>query len=404
MVTTLTRALSPASLPRISEMMSGYVDRGTLPGYVSLVSRQGEEHVAYAGVLALDSNEPMQRDTIFRIASMTKPITAVAAMILIEECVLRLDDPVDAFLPELADRQVLVRPDAALTQTVPANRPITLRDLLTFRLGYGYLFAEGNHPQQQAFEAAGLGFTPDPQGSPEPDEWMRRLGELPLMHQPGEAWLYNAGADVLGVLIARASGLSFPDFMQQRIFDPLGMADTGFTLPANKLPRMSTNYFTDPETGALDLFDAGPTTRWVQPPTFPSGGAGLVSTIDDMHAFGQMLLGHGSYGGGMILSRPSVELMTSDQLTPAQKTIPGWAPSYWESHGWGFGGAVTTRQDEIYETVGRYGWDGGLGTSWYIDPREAMVTILLTQASFTSAIVPDWVRDFATSAYQAISA
>lgn len=312
-------AFSRSRLQRGHKVMAGYVARGTLPGYVSLISRRGEAHVASAGVLARDGNGPMQRDTIFRIASMTKPITAVAAMILVEECALRLDDPIDAFLPELVDRQVLVRPDAALHETVPADRAITLRDLLTFRLGYGYFFAPGEFPQQQAFEEKGLGFTPDPQGSPEPDEWMRRLGELPLMHQPGETWLYNAGTDVLGVLIARASGTSLPAFMQQRIFDPLGMVDTGFSVPAAKLPRLSTNYFTDPDTGALDLFDAGPTSRYAQPPTFPSGGAGLVSTVDDMHAFGQMLLGGGSHGGKMILSRPSVELRSPRGATGSTK-------------------------------------------------------------------------------------
>jgi CubicO group peptidase (beta-lactamase class C family) len=396
-------AFSPERLARMHDVLAGYVERGVAPGLVALVSRRGETYVDAIGMLAVDGDGPMARDTIFRIASMTKPITAAAAMILVEECVLRLDDPVDAYLPELADRQVLRQMDGPIEDTVPANRPITLCDLLTFRLGYGYIFEPGEFPVQQAMDEQHLGFSPNPHDAPAPDEWLRRLGALPLMHQPGERWLYNAGSDVLGVLIARASGMSLGDFLQERIFAPLGMTDTGFNVPENKLDRLASGYMTDPESGTLGLYDGDSDSVWVTPPTFHSGGAGLVSTVEDLHAFGQMLLRKGDAAGGRILSRPSVELMMSDQLTAEQKAISGWGDTYWTSHGWGFGGSVVTRRDDISETAGKYGWDGGLGTSWYVDPAEEMITILLTQASFTSAIVPPVVRDFWTSAYQVIA-
>ena len=236
--------------------------------------------------MALGGNDPMRRDTIFRISSMTKPVTAVATMILVEECKLRLDEPVDRLLPELADRRVLRAVDGPLDDTVPANRPITVRDLLTFRMGFGMVMAmPGTSPIQDAPHEVMLGQgPPHPSKTPAPDEWIRRLGTLPLMHQPGERWMYNTGSDVLGVLIARASGQPFETFLRERIFEPLGMKDTGFSVPAAELDRLATSYWTDPETGALELHDE-PDGQWSRPPAFPSGAGGLVSTVDDYLAF-----------------------------------------------------------------------------------------------------------------------
>ena len=233
--------LSEERLERLHEVMAGYVERGVAPGIVTLVSRGGDEDVAVVGTTAVGGDEPMKRDTIFRIASMSKPITAVAAMILVEECKLRLDDPVDEFLPELANRQVLRSLESELDDTVPANRPITLRDLLTFRLGIGLVFGPESYPIQQAMVEQLVGFVPNPQAVPEPDEWMRRLGSLPLIRQPGEAWLYGTGSNVLSVLIARAAGQSLGDFMRERLFEPLGMKDTGFSVPADKIDRLATS-------------------------------------------------------------------------------------------------------------------------------------------------------------------
>ncbi len=399
-----TGGLSKARLGRMHDVMAGYVERGEMPGLVTLVSRRGEVHVDAIGMKAIEGLDPMRRDTIFRISSMTKPITAAATMILVEECKVRLDEPVDRWLPELAERQVLKRLDGPLDDTVPANRPITTRDLLTFRMGFGQMMAPPDaYPILKAASEQQIGMgPPSPSTLPAPDEWMRRLGQLPLMHQPGEKWMYNTGSDVLGVLIARASGQPLETFLRERIFEPLEMRDTGFSVPAASLDRLATSYWTDPESGELKLYDDAEGGQWSRPPAFPSAAGGLVSTIDDYLAFGQMMLNQGKHGSERILSRLSVELMTTDQLTPEQKAVSGLVPGYFDSHGWGFGVSVVTRRDDVAAVPGRYGWDGGLGTSWYSDPREDMVTILMSQRAWTSPSPPNVCLDFWNSAYQAI--
>ena len=249
--------LSRARLAGMHDVMAGYVGRGEVPGLVTLVSRRGEVHVDAIGMKALGGSEPMRRDTIFRIASLTKPITAAAAMILVEECRLRLDEPVDRLLPELADRKVLKRIDGPLDDTVPAKRPITVRDLLTFRMGFGIIMEPPDtYPIQRAVSELLLGQgMPNPSTPPAPDEWIRRLGTLPLLHQPGEKWMYHTGSDVLGVLIARASGQPLETFLRERIFGPLGMKDTGFSVPAAKIDRLATSYWVNPETAKFELYD-----------------------------------------------------------------------------------------------------------------------------------------------------
>jgi CubicO group peptidase (beta-lactamase class C family) len=396
--------LSRARLDRMHRVMTGYVERGEVPGLVTLVSRRGEVHIDAIGMMAVGSNDPMVRDTIFRISSMTKPITAVATMILVEECKLRLDEPVDRLLPELAERKVLKRLDGPLDDTVPANRPITVRDLLTFRMGFGQMMALPDaYPILTAANEQQIGMgPPSPSAMPAPDEWMRRLGSLPLMHQPGEQWMYNTGSDVLGVLIARASGQPFETFLRERIFEPLGMKDTSFSVSEASLDRLATSYWTNFETGALEIYDEARGGQWSHPPAFPSGAGGLVSTIDDYLAFGQMMLNQGKHGSERILSRLAVETMTTDQLTPEQKALSGLVSGYFDSHGWGFGVSVVTRRDDVAAVPGRFGWDGGMGTSWYSDPREGMVTILMTQRAWTSPSPPNVCLDFWTLTYQAI--
>jgi CubicO group peptidase (beta-lactamase class C family) len=391
-----TQSLSPDRLARLHDVLAGHVERGAAPGLVSLVCRRGETYVEVIGTTAVDEPGPMRRDTVFRIASMTKPITAVAAMILVEECVLRLDEAVDRFLPELADRRVLRHIDGPVDDTVPAERAITLRDLLTFRLGFGAYFAPS--PLNEVASKLGVSVgPPQPAQPPQPDEWLRRFSTLPLMVQPGERWLYHTGADILGVLIARASGQPFETFLRERIFGPLGMTDTGFSVPPGEVGRLATSYTTDPATGALSLHDPAD-GQWSTPPAFPSGGAGLVSTVDDYLAFAQMLL----RGGAPLLSRPSVETMTSDHLTPAQKAVSGFFPDDFDARGWGFGVGVVTRRAHPAAPVGQYGWDGGLGTVWRNDPGEQLVAILLTNAAFTSPRLPHYGQDFLTGVYAAI--
>jgi CubicO group peptidase (beta-lactamase class C family) len=389
-------------LARMRETMARHVESGRMPGLVTLVNRRGETQVEAIGVKAFGGKDPMRRDTIFRIASITKPITATAAMILVEEAKLRLDDPVDPLLPELANRKVLKRIDSALEDTVPAKRAITLRDLLTFRLGIGAVMAyPEKHPIQKAMSEAGVSPSANlPKHAP--DELMKRWGSLPLAHQPGEKWMYNSGSDILGILISRVAGKTLGTFLRERIFAPLGMKDTAFSVPEAKLDRLATAYQTDFSTGKTALFDEARGGRFARPPVFESGAGGLVSTVDDFLAFGRMMLNKGVHGRERILSRPSVELMTADHITAEQKAASDFFPGFWDDRGWGFGMAIVTRRDDLARSVGTYGWDGGFGTSWYADPREDMTGVLMTQRVWDSPVPPAVNRDFWTSAYQAI--
>jgi len=385
-----------ARLGRLHEILARHVEAGAVPGLVAIVSRRGVRHVEALGTVAV-GGRPVQRDTIFRISSMTKPVTAVATLILLEECVLRLDEPVDRLLPELAERRVVRRIDGPVDDTVPADRPITVRDLLTFRMGFGGYF--GPCPVNDAAAALALSVgPPQPQLPPEPEEWLRRFSTLPLMCQPGERWLYHTGADVLGVLIARATGQPFSDYLRARVFEPLGMKDTAFFVEGSKIDRLTTAYQTNPATGGLSVFDE-PGGQWSRPPAFPSGGAGLVSTADDFLAFAEMLLD----GGRPLLSRPSIETMTTDHLTPAQKAVSGFFPDDFDARGFGFCVGVVTRRDDPAAPVGQYGWDGGLGSIWRNDPGEHLAAVLLTNAMWASPRPPTVAADFLTATYAAIA-
>ncbi len=393
---------SSTRLARMHNTLRRHVDRGRLPGLVALISRRSEEHMDAIGTLAFDRTEPMRRDTIFRLASVTKPITAVAAMILVEECKLRLDDPVDEFLPELANRKVLRTIDRELDDTVPAKRPITVRDLLTFRSGYGEVaFLSPACPLQRALIEARLPLSAMFSGTP--DEFMRCLGSLPLANQPGERWLYHMSAEILGVLIARVAGMPLSAFLRERLFEPLGMKDTGFTVPEAKLDRVATCYQTDFSSGEITVLEEARNDLLALPCVFESGaGDQLVSTADDLLAFGRMMLDRGIYGKERILSRLSVELMTTDQLTPEQKAASPFFENFWDSRGWGLGLSIVTRRDDVAAVPGRFGWDGAFSTSLYVDPREDMVGVLMAQCRPGALRLPPVVLDFWTSAYQAI--
>lgn len=399
---------SETGLRRIHDVLARQVESGKIPGLVALVSRGDETHVEALGTMRHDGGAPMRRDTIFRMASTSKPVSIAAAMVLLDECRLRLDDAVDEWLPELADRRVLKRIDGPLDDTVPARRPITVRDVVTSTFGLGMDMTSLGTPIMNTIFEQGL--TPNlPEPMPEPDEWMRRLGALPLMHQPGEQWQYQLSNDLLGVLVARVSGQSFEAFLRERIFEPLGMTETGFHVPADKIHRMPALYAPNPQTGEFTVWDEAEGGRWSSPPAFQGGGGGLVSTADDYNAYFRMLLNHGMHGTERILSRAAVELMTTNQLTPEQ-TAARTALARDNVHishgqgqhgGWGFGMAVRTYRGD-YAPVGQFGWDGGSGTSTYADPENQLVGILLTQVG---ASVPDPVRlmhDFWTTVYQAL--
>jgi CubicO group peptidase (beta-lactamase class C family) len=387
-------------LARLRDVLGRHVDAGYAPGAVAVIARHGEVHIEAMGNLAFEgegSRTPVATDTICRIASMSKPIVAACAMTLVEDCTLRLDDPVDELLPELADMTVLADPNGPLEDTVPANRPITLRDLLAYTIGTGIVVAEpGTVPIADALNAL--------QGAPgpPPDEWIRRLGALPLVHQPGERWMYHTAANVTGVLIARATGTSFGAALRERICEPLGMKDTAFSVAGENIGRLATAYQRDEATGEIVVAD-GPDGYWSRPPAFEDGGGGLVSTASDLLAFASALLAGGTHHGERVLSRPTVTLMTTDHLTPAQKAVSGFWPGYFDDIGWGFGMSVRTRRTHLGPSAGSCGWNGGYGTAWYNDPAEDMTTILMIQrAPGAPPHRQPILLDFLTAAYQAI--
>ena len=402
--TNSTGRLNQARVADLHHAMTGYVERGDIPGIVTLIARGADVHVDAIGTTTVDGHAPMRRDTIFRIASITKPITAAATMMLVDDGKLRLDDSVEPWLPELANRRVLRRIDSPLDDTVPAERPITVRDLLTSCFGFGSVMARpGTYFIQQLIRDGHLGGDgpPRPLLTPATDEWMRRLGALPLMHQPGERWLYNTSCDVLGVLIARISGKSFESFLRERLFEPLGMKDTAFSVPASQLDRLPALYQFDHDSHRLEVFDSELNSEYSRPPAFESGAGGLVSTVDDYHAFCRMMLNQGAWGRVRLLAQASVAAMTRDQLTPRQRE---GAEVFFGAHSsWGFGMAVSIKRDRPWTVPGRFGWDGGFGTSAYSDPTNDFIGILLTQRMMDSPAPPPVYDDFWSYAYRALA-
>jgi CubicO group peptidase (beta-lactamase class C family) len=385
-------------LDRLDDVVARHLGPDGVPGAAWLVARGGEVHVGTAGTL--DGTVPVQRDSIFRISSMTKPITAAAVLALVEDCVVRLDDPLAAHLSELTDLRVLRDPDGPLDDTVPAVRPPTVHDALTFRLGWGMDFARWEKQQVLPAMAAAMGIEvgpPQPAKAPPPDDWIRIAAGFPLEFQPGERWLYNIGSDVLGILVARASGQSFGEFLRSRIFEPLGMRHTGFVVPTAALDRFGPSYLPSAWAKAPGtVFD--PTDGdWAKAPPFESGAGGLVSTLDDFFTFARALLD----GGGPILSRATVAAMTSDQLVAVDGSLQG-GPDPTGALGWGFGVGVLRRRIGVAESPGTYTWSGGMGTSWANDPVEGVIGILLTNQLFSGPTLPPIHQDFWTATYTAL--
>ena len=342
------------------------------------------------------SRRPLARDAIFRIASLSKPITAATTMSLVEEGILRLDQAIDDLVPELADRQVLRAIDAELDDTVAAGRSITVEDLLTSTMGFGSVMAlqvpiQSSGPRPSSGCRASVGRRGLP-AALDPDQWIAALGSLPLLCQPGERWLYNTSVQVLGVLLARAAGKDLGDVMRERIFEPLGMVDTGFTVPGSDLDRLTTFYLPDRDTGELTVVDAPPDSWWSRPPSFPDASGWLVSTIDDLWTFVSMLLGGGTARGRRVLSERSVALMTTDRLTPAQRADSGL---FLGDHGsWGFGMAAPARGSTGLPLPSGFGWDGGSGTTWRSNAERGVTGILLTQRQLNSPQPPPVFEDF----------
>jgi CubicO group peptidase (beta-lactamase class C family) len=384
--------LSPAGLERVTEVATMHVGPGRVPGLVALVASGDDVHVEALGALSL-GGPPVRRDSQFRIASTTKPITGAVTMALVDDGLLSLDESVARLLPELAAPRVLPRMDGPLEDTVPVQREINVRDLLTFTFGFGMhvgmFTAATPWPIVVAATEARLATIgpPEPKTAPEADEWIRRLGSLPLMAQPGERWLYNTGAQVLGVLCQRAAGAArFGEVLRSRLFEPLRMSQTSFVAP--DAARLATAYANTPD--GLTVWDP-PEGGWSRPPAFEDGAAGLVSTVDDLLAFAQMFL----RDGAPVLSRESVREMTSDQLTPSQRA---GQEAFLAERSWGLCQSVLVSGDR----AGAYGWDGGLGSSFLVDPIRDLVVIVLTQRLWETAQPPAVHTELQAAAYAAL--
>ncbi|SDR43145.1 CubicO group peptidase, beta-lactamase class C family [Paraburkholderia fungorum] len=391
---------SALRLTTLTNAMQGYVERGEVAGVVSLVWRRGE--IGYFEPLGLRDEAaqlPMERDTLFRIASMTKPVTSVAILMLVEEDRLALDTPVSLWLPELSGLSVLRDPAGALDETDPLKAPITVLDLLTHRAGFAYHFT-ATGPLADAYAATFNGF----EAHGDPSAWLRRIAQLPLMFQPGSRWHYGVATDVLGVLIERVSGMSLADFFRTRIFEPLGMRDTAFWVPEAQLSRLAAAYNVDPATGRRVVEDHAADSRWANPERFQSGGGGLVSTAQDYLQFAQLLLGRGRLDSTRLLSHRSVDLMRSNFLTPEQRRVLAFGRPIWAGQGFGLGLSVVDDPAQQlplgYRSTGSFGWPGAYGTSWFADPVENLIGLMLIQRRSMDAF-PMSV-DFERRVYDAI--
>lgn len=377
---------------RIAAAVTTAVADGEVPGAAWRVDRHGSViSRGAAGVHAPGTTGEVAPDDVFRLSSTTKPVVAAAAMSLVDQGLLDLEQPVDALLPELADRQVLRDATDAAAGTVPAARPITVRDVLTFRLGLGMDFtAPWPSPTMAALADAGLHVGPPaPQAAPEPDEWLRLLGTVPLASQPGERWLYHLGASVLGVLVARADGRPLPDVLTDRVLAPLGMVSTGFGVPPSSRDRLGPLWSPPGPDGAREVYDPA-AGQWARPPVFPDGGDGLVSTVDDVVAFARMLqTGGRAPDGSRVLAEETVRAMLTEQVGPVDD----------EGGGWGLGLGVRITDESGGRHAGSYGWDGGLGSSWWTDPATGVSAVLLTNQMWASPQPPPIFDAFRSAAF-----
>ena len=360
----------------LRELLVRHVDAGTIPGGVALLGA-GDTEVVTAGAASVGGG-PVGEDAIMRIQSMTKAITSVAALRLVEAGRLELDRSLADWLPELAEPRVLRCPAAELDDTVPARRAITLRHLLTNTSGYGMVI--GVSPLQRAMAANGTEAGPEPSATGA-EEWLRRLTELPLAFQPGEGWRYHHSFAVLGILISRVTGRPLGEHLAEDIFGPLGMTDTALWVPQGKLGRLPAAY-RHGEEGLAEIEPAGG-GFYAGPPSFDVSHGELVSTARDYHRFARMLAGGGRASEQPVISPDHLHLMTSDQVPAACKTADSFFPQFWDDMGWGFGVAVTTQGPQR----GRIGWSGGLGTDFFVDP-DGTVGVLLTQVEMGKDIWP----------------
>jgi CubicO group peptidase (beta-lactamase class C family) len=388
-----TVGFSSSRLARIGLAMQRYVDSEKLAGTLTLVARHDKiAHFQPLGLMDVASEKPMARDTIFRIYSMTKPITSVAVMMLYEEGHFLLTDPIEEFVPAFADVRVLGQTGTEVN-LVPPQRAITIRDLLTHTAGLGYGLGEDYIDrlyQRQVWRAR--------ERNPEMtlEEMVEAIAALPLAYHPGQGWRYSYATDVLGYLVQVVSGVAFDAYLEERIFQPLGMTDTAFYVPPDKVDRFATNYGPGTDGAGLHVIDAPANSRYTRPDRIPSGGGGLVSTATDYVRFAQMLLNKGALDGVRLLSRKSVELMTMNHLPPGLHPFGGAS----QGMGLGVGMTIDLSQTQALGSVGAYGWGGAASTYFWVDPQEGLIGVFMTQLmpSGTYPVHPE----FRVAVYQAL--
>ncbi len=379
-------------LKRVDQVMQKYVDQGKLPGVLSLVARRGQVvHLSKVGWMNVEAQKPIAFDTLFRIYSMTKPLTSVAVMMLYEEGRFFLSDPVAKYIPEFEDLKVFVRETETGVELANLQRPITIHHLLTHTGGLSYGFDSNDYVDKQIQKHVWRRHDADPDITLE--EFVRRIAMCPLRTQPGAEFFYSLSIDVLGYLVQVVSGQPFDVFLQERILGPLGMVDTAFAVPESKFDRFAVNYTPDKEKKGLAVFDAPETSRFAKPTRCPAGGMGLVSTLGDYYRFTQMLYNKGELDGQRLLGRKTVELMTRNHLRDGVYRDGNPALGY----GLGFG--VTLDAEQTLGSVGAYGWGGAATTLFAIDPQEELVHIEMTQLQPYESVLLDEMQ---VAIYQAI--
>ena len=365
---------SSARLKRVDQVMQKYVDQGKLPGVLSLVARRGQvAHLSKVGWMDVEAQKPIAFDTLFRIYSMTKPLTSVAVMMLYEEGHFFLNDPVAKYIPEFEDAKVFVRKTETGVELDNLKRPLTIHHLLTHTGGLSYGFDENDYVDKQIQNRVWRHHHDNPDITLE--EFVHRIAMCPLRTQPGTEFYYSLSIDVLGYLVQVVSGQPFDAFLQERILGPLGMVDTAFDVPESKLDRFAVNYTPDKEKKGLDVLDAPETSRYAKPTRCPAGGMGLVSTLGDYYRFAQMLCNKGELDGQRLLGRKTVELMRSNHLRDGVCRDGNPALGF----GLGFGVTLDAERTQTLESVGTYGWGGAATTRFEIDPQEELVHIEMTQ-------------------------
>ncbi|HKI74343.1 MAG TPA: serine hydrolase domain-containing protein [Pseudomonadales bacterium] len=372
-----SKSLNRGALARIPETLQAALDTGELSGFVTLVWHKGEiVQVDAIGQRDIEAGLPMQRDTIFAIASMTKPVTTVAALQLIEEGKLKLESPIREWLPEFSNPRVLKDAAGPIDDTEPVVRDITVEDLMTHRSGLAYDFSSKGPIAKAIREKLGGAISP----AKPPEAWLADLASLPLSYQPGERMHYSLSTDVLGLLVGRVDGKSFRESLKDRVLDPLNMSDTDFWVPPEKRDRAANIYQFNVAAGKL-LRAEWAVQRASVLPSMCSGGGGLYSTVDDYIQFAHMLVDQGEVNGVRLLSEDTVQLMRTNRLTPEQRQMPFLGMPFWTATGFGLGVSVVMDPEKLVGagSKGSFGWPGAFGTWWQADPQEQLIVIYMIQ-------------------------